>query len=470
MPYAIYPPIGFARLGNSREFFIGREQPDALGVELGAAGAESPVSQFKDGQFRVKRQGARFRIFDVSNPAAPIELEPAPGTVIRWSVTLANRKDAVRRPGGPPQTPIPVVDDPARADRAIAATASVQGASAAPEPLDGQYRGQPVNLGHLLTDAAQRLVVLGGAGRSGTFEVPPAPMGGSFYNNPDWFDDVGDGPVTAVVEIPGQPPEAAAGAWVLVGPPDFAPPANGVVTMFDVIRQVAIDEGWLPSPSPPSFDSDIRPMIARASSLQHVDSAPAWPMISQDWTALSAADAAGAALRDETATLIRDVENVLHDFELRQWQHEALDAWVSGDFTTGLVPNRGACDVLTRAALDGALGQGFFPGIEAGVNMMNPAIYEVAPFEFRLSHRACTAGDFTALMALPWQADFLKCGENWWPAQRPDRVRGADGVKRPWLRPWMDHVQLVDGAMKLGVMTPAGGGVVEQGRDSVLGP
>ena len=470
MPYAIYPPIGFARLGNSpTEFFIGREDLDAVGVELAADGTEQPVTRFKDANFRVKRQGARFRIFDIANPATPVEAQLPPGSVVQWTVALANRKDAVKRPGAPPAAPVPVIDDPARANRVISASASIAGSSAAPAPIDGTYRGTAVRLGDILTDAGQQLIVLGGTGRSGTLSVPPAPIGGSFYDNPDWFDDVSDGTVTATVSVPGKAPEVAKGAWVIVAPPDFAPPANGVVTLFDVIRQVAIDQGWLAAPRPPFFDTDIRPMIAHASSLQYVDGDAAWPQISQDWVALSN-PAGDRQLKLKTATLVREVENALHDFELRAWQSDALDAWINGAFTPGAAPNRGLCDVLTRAALDGTVGQGFFPGIEAGINMTDPARYEGTAFEFRLSQTASRSGDLTALMALPWQADFLKCSSNWWPAQRPDRVLTGDGTKKPWLRPMVSHQGLVDSAMKLGVMTPMNGTVVEQGRDPSIGP
>ena len=45
-----------------------------------------------------------------------------------------------------------------------------------------------------------------------------------FANNDKWHDDVADGPVTAVVTLPGQEPVAVHHpSWVTVAPPDFAP-------------------------------------------------------------------------------------------------------------------------------------------------------------------------------------------------------------------------------------------------------
>lgn len=471
MKLAIYPSIGFARLGNSPDgFFIGSEGADGGAIEIAPDGSEMPVTSFKDDGYRMKRQGARFHLFEVAEDGSCAPAVLPPGSIVRWSVRLANKKDAIRRPPSPPDSPRAVRMDPARADRHIVAEAMVEGPGAAPRPLDGTYREQSVNLGDIRTDARGRLIVLGGRGRSETLSTPPAPLGGSFYNNPDWFDDVGDGPVTATVTIPGQDPVEADPAWIIVGPPDFAPPSRGVVTLYDVIRQTAIEAGWLAAPGRPHFDSDIRPMIERAGNLRWVHNGAAWGRISRDWTRLSSTAAANRQLRADTVVLIREVESALQDFELQEWQLNVLDAWANADFDLGAAPDRGECDELIRAALDGTVGQGFYPGIEAGVNITDPSIYLTGPFEFRLDPRLVQPGDLTAHMALPWQADFLKCASGWWPAQRPDFAPQASGPARPWLRPTMDHRGLVDNAMKLGVITEtAGGEVVEQGRHPGLG-
>ena len=41
---------------------------------------------------------------------------------------------------------------------------------------------------------------------------------------------------------------------------------------------------------------------------------------------------------------------------------------------------------------------------------------------FRLDHAAIAPGGITYEMALPWQADFNACGDNWWPVPRPNDV------------------------------------------------
>ncbi|HUB90016.1 MAG TPA: LodA/GoxA family CTQ-dependent oxidase, partial [Dyella sp.] len=446
----------------------GPENMEPFGVELGPTG-ENPVIEFKDQDYRMKRQGARFRIFELHENGIPTLASFPAGTTVRWTVRLANKKDAVHRPSYPPTQPEPVRDDPARQNRIIEATGDIAGMSQPAVVLKGAYLNEPVILGEILTDKNQHLIVLGGSGRSGTLTTPPAPMGDSFYNNPDWFDDVADGSVSATVEIPGQEPVTAHAAWIITAPPDFAPLAQGVVTLFDVIKQVAINKGWIAPKPRPSFETDIKPMIQRAAQLRWVERGAVWPLISQDWANLSNSSAAHAPLRTETAILVREVEVALSGFELQEWQLDALDAWVAGNFDIAESANRGLCDALTRAALDTTVGQGFFPGIEAGINMTDPNLYDSAPFEFRFNPAALRPGDVTAHMAQPWQADFLKCADGWWPAQRPNLLLTKDGSKVRWLRPKMTHLELVGNVMKLGVATPdENGNMFEQGRDPAL--
>ena len=472
MKYAVYPPIGFARIGNSLDaFFIGPEKHGSKGIEIQQDGTEESVLSFKDANYRMKRQAARFYLFEVPDDGSDPQPANIPdGAIVRWNVHMVNKKDAVQRPDAPPDRPRKVRLDPGRNDRIISAKAQVEGASALPISLEGSYRSESVNLGNIRTDVQQHLIVLGGYGRSESLSTPPAPIGGDFYNNPDWFDDVADGPVTATLFIPGQDPIEATPAWVIVGPPDFAPTSLGVVTLYDVILQVALDENLVQQRDRPFFETDIRPIIQRASDLRWVNPSLVWTQISKDWARLGSSGIEERELRTQTANLIRQVENVLQSFELREWQLSALDAWVAGNFEPGFSPNRGLCEDLTRSVLDGTVGQGFFPGIEAGINITAPSIFLTNPFEFRFDQSRLEAGDMTAHMALPWQADFLKCGSGWWPTQRPNHAPQLTGPERPWLRPTMNHRELIDNVMKLGVITEtATGEIVEQGRHPSLG-
>src|SRR5205085_8433674 len=108
----------------------------------------------------------------------------------------------------------------------------------------GTFLGVDVPLGELRTDGAGRLLVMGGFGTSESV-VPDNPIT-NFANNDNWHDDVSDGPVTATVVLEDGTSLPVTPAWVVIGPPDYAPPISGLVTLYDVAEEVAIGQGWLP--------------------------------------------------------------------------------------------------------------------------------------------------------------------------------------------------------------------------------
>lgn len=494
MEYRIFPAIGIARLGNSAEFFVGPEAPGSMGHDITPAG-EVEVTQFADAGFRKRKLAARFHLYQRATAADPFVPAVLPaGAKLRWNVRLANKKDAIVRPGGPPGS-IPAGGlrptlDATRANRLIdSGVVSIEGASAAGKFLDGTHVGVAVRLGELRTDANGRLLVLGGDGISRS-NPAGSPIGGSFYNNPNWFDDVGDGPVNAEVIHSDGTVAKATGAWVIVGPPDFAPGAHAITSLYDVIRQVAINQGWLTAATATSYRDDINPMIRRARSLKwsHRNAGVLTPTPEANWGSISTDDAAladntGAALtlRTQTSNRVREVENLLLQYGMTAEQKAHLQRYRNGTFDptwTG-VPAIPAItpDLLTQAALKGTAGQGFFPGIEGGRILTDPSIY-VTPFDFRIDHAKLTPGDVTALMAQPWQADFLKCEMNWWPSQRPDIAPQLDGTFKFWARLGAtatepNHKQLVDHVMQFGMVVPKVGAAdvcVEDGRDPAVGP
>jgi hypothetical protein len=485
MEYRIYPPLGIARIGNhALEFFIGAETPRSAGTEL-INGTEQQVTEYKSGDtgdpttsYRVKRQAARFRIYEI-DPATGAG-RPAtflPNTKIEWTVHLVNKKDAVRRPPVPPAAPIAVQLEPGRENRVIdGGKQTITAGQAA--VIEGSYLGHKVKLGDLRTDPSGNLLVLGGSGISKTYEG--APMGADFYNNPGWHDDVSDGPVTAKITLPDGSVVDATPAWVVTAPPDFAPAVRGVVTLYDRMLQAAITAGLAAAPGKPSFTRDILPLLERARGLRWVHDNAAWK-VAMDFNALSNVGAAAAAKRTQAAKVVRTVQPVLthndYTFHLCQWQLDVLDKFEQGnfeaDFGSAPASDPTSPQVFTRAVLDGTVGEGFFPGIEAGIIVTDAARY-AKPFELRLDHAKITAGDITALMAQPWQADFKKCATGWWPTQRPNKVPPLQPPRKEWDRNVGDHQQWVDSAMKLGVITRrpdvAGAEVQEESRrDPALG-
>ena len=111
----------------------------------------------------------------------------------------------------------------------------------------GEFFGKKVYLGEVRTDDAGRLIFLGGHGVSASYDDKPAV---TFANNDGWHDDVSDGPVTASVRIDGRPVPCDP-AWVVVGPPNYAPDLKSVRTMYDLLRSLFVETGHFPEPTRP---------------------------------------------------------------------------------------------------------------------------------------------------------------------------------------------------------------------------
>ena len=490
MKYSVYPPIGIARIGNhSDAFFIGPETPDSGGTEVDSFGNEQSVKEYKSGDtgdhatsYRVKRQAARFRLYQTdpdSGVCSPAVLPE--GAIIEWTVHLVNKKDAVKRETNPPSRPMPVTVVAGRENRIIDCGVQRVVAGQAPVVLSGTYIDQQVVLGQIQTDATGNLLVLAGRGISRSPENMP--IGPDFYNNPGWYDDVGDGPVTATVLFADGTLEHAESAWIVSAPPDFAPAVRGVVTLYDRVLQSAFTAGLVPPKGRPSFSYDILPILERARGLRWVHDAAAWS-IPMDSSVLSDVSAAASAGRKRAAQVVRSVPTTFthpdYAFKLCDWQLKVLAEFENGDFEadfgTAFPLLASAPDVLTRSVLDGTVGEGFFPGIEAGIIVTDISKYST-PFQFRLDSSQLSSGDLTGLMAQPWQADFKKCATGWWPTQRPNKIPPVGGGRKDWARPSEggNHQSWVQNAMRFGVITRradiSGVEVQEESRrDPALGP
>ena len=94
--YRIHPSVGIARVGNQegtteQDYFIGPESPGHHPV---------PAGGYKRGG-KIKRQAARFRVYEYETDAASGQLKPtreitSDHATIKWTVLLANRKAAGR--------------------------------------------------------------------------------------------------------------------------------------------------------------------------------------------------------------------------------------------------------------------------------------------------------------------------------------------------------------------------------------
>lgn len=142
-------------------------------------------------------------------------------------------------------------------------------------------------------------------------------------------------------------------------------------------------------------------------------------------------------------------------------QYEYLKRWKEGEFVDDWkeAPRASSLEdesvkdqpfILTKAALQGAQGGAYLPGIEVTSITREKAFYSEA---FRPDIDRYKAGDITKWMALPWQADFYECSSHWWPTVRPDEVvpiyefekiaascaagsfsSGMLSIRKPWVR------------------------------------
>jgi len=273
---AIYPPIGIARVGNSKdEYFIGPEV---------TAPTRMPGSFYKDGTGAMKRQVARFRIYGLNAAGDPIRELTLEDADITWRVEVANKKAdwfefetamdipaavpvARRNPNVKDRASLKIMPGPRRI--------SGRSVSGKKHQFDsGRFMNQKVYLGELRTDDSGRLLFFGGHGHSDSpwADNPPT----TFANNDGWHDDTSDGPVDAKVVYQGEELEVT-GAWVVTAPPNYAPDLVGIQTMYDVIYNTmdAPNTGsagaYLKRRDVPSFQLDILPILQQFTQMQWVN-------------------------------------------------------------------------------------------------------------------------------------------------------------------------------------------------------
>lgn len=347
--FKIHPAIGVARLGDSTtEFCLTPEAPMGLPVNcdnqgralLNDLGNEQPIATFKDSQGRIKRQAVRFRVYVYQDEqdafGAELKIgdhvefrQPQTGEVClasvidtEWTVYLANKKASWYQFTGTENGQDYAPNHPLRNPSIVDATAR-QTLMIDPGPQTVRYlhsdarRAEftkdrnpsypqsfpsalsPHNietLGEIIVhqqDDHNRLVVLGGLGRSGSFRSGfGEPHIETFANNDGWFDDVSDGPVTASLWV--QPlgnPDAAPiqirvddPAWVLVTYPGYVPEIENMLTLDDIAQDVAVrnmdyapeiyrsapasaSHGWNKAYTP-YFYRDIWPILRRPNVTQ----------------------------------------------------------------------------------------------------------------------------------------------------------------------------------------------------------
>ena len=532
---------------------------------------------------KIKRQAARFHLFLYTPGKEPEELNSDHADVasIEWTVHLANRKaafyafsgqtgasgpytGALAPPGsGPDPAAVPpwrnagvsgpdreklVIDPGPRTIRAFQSGGGLAAGSGpiqfavgvSPSPAYSKVNwpnyiaphpnaGSPVidYLGEIWTDNKGRLLVLGAHGKSARRNPAPPPPAAdivNYANNDDWFDDVSDGPVTAKIKIKSSGKTVTATAWVCVGPPDFAPPIGNVVTLYNTVMDVAVNNASIPIPKDvtytrrpllalremrdhaaaykPEWETEIKPFFARAGLNVWVHGPLQGHHGTFSMSGLDNPDPANNAARQFLFNYLRppggntsytappNMPKLFGDgyddngsntmvLAINKTQYLLLQKWSTGNFSTGSpAASTITPDGLDQAALENCVGGAFFPGIEVSWLVRQPGIY-LEPF--RIKHGAKVGkltvgpGFFSQQMALPWQADFFDCAKDndsrigtfygWWPAQRPDDVfKSAGDVTTGTMTAWADGIagmrEMVDKWNTRGFVVQEGGNYI----------
>ncbi|NUO09335.1 MAG: VWA domain-containing protein [Candidatus Brocadia sp.] len=418
--YKIHPAIGIARVGNSPdEFFIG---PERIGER------PNPAGGFKDAQCRVKRQAVRFRIYAHHDDGSVEEITDTEAD-IKWTVHLVNKKAANPGRGNTESASDLTIDPGAR---------TLGGPNQIKTFDSGKIKFSDasvvtVPLGEIRSDDKNHLLILGGFGKSAS---PQGTGIDNFWASDDWYDDVSDGPVTAAIKIRStSATPSVVGAWVIVAPPKFAPHIDNVITLYDRIFQAMVDANLMPVPLTTSYTNDVYPILQRARDTKWVQSvlsiAHIWVDPITDQLQRNAIfghlTAPGGQVID-----MPDLNENTPDGRLTNTQYAHMQRWkdnnpaYTDDWTGVPAPQASITpDGLDRAALENCVGGAFYPGIEAGGrNAAERPIITTSNYleAFRLNHAVVNPGDMTYTMALPWQADFNACGDNWWPVPRPNDV------------------------------------------------
>lgn len=211
MTLKIHPGIGIARIGDSPHHFVGPETVDT---------PPTPAGGYRDDEGRIRRQAARFRLFDDASGAAENVVESA-STTIQWTVALA---------GG---------------------TGSIGGMN---QQVDIVVGGNQV--AELRTDEQGNLLVL-------SLQVSQTSV----------FDGTSDGSVMAQLTettATGTTTDTATPAWVCVVPPNFCPGKAPPLPYSYILLDSLVAAGRLSAPPAAqllSFRREVYPAIRGRTSL-----------------------------------------------------------------------------------------------------------------------------------------------------------------------------------------------------------
>ncbi|MFJ2689426.1 LodA/GoxA family CTQ-dependent oxidase [Pseudomonas sp. NPDC087336] len=282
---SIHPAIGIARVGSSPDFHLLAPQvPFPAPRKAGSS---------HDDNGQLKREAVEFRVYGYDEDGQVIAELNSDNAEVTWTVHVANSKAAWFKFRHAMDVPSladtvverrnPAITDPSERRKLVIdpGARTIVGRNEqgkAEYRFDtGYFKDLKVSLGEIRTDGHGRLLFFSGLGVSRSPSGAPLEVEGAkdaFGNSEDWHDDIADGTVDAMVVVDGRvvPTE---GSWVASAPPNYAPDLKSWRTLYDLLEEMFVSEGWMSKKGSTSFTEDIYPMLSRLSGLQWVNKASA---------------------------------------------------------------------------------------------------------------------------------------------------------------------------------------------------
>ena len=440
--YEIYPAVGIARVGTSTDsWYLGQESPQLDFLPEGGS--------YRDSSHNLKPMGCRFRIYEMEDGQAVREVTLGGDvTTISWQIRLGNLKNMRQH-----------LDT---GNLEISGSGQLQ-------PIEITAQGIQLHMGDLRTDNEGRLILVGSNQNAG-----------SYPGNAGDYDTTSDGRIRAVITINGAEVTTNS-AWVAVAPPDYAHPAEPIVTIFDLLEDHFFDGG---DPGQVYFGKHIFRVLRSAVLMQWTSSDADIGHSSGRGNFLNPSildriknpDPQFNSIREMIFNKLKPLGNMpdLNSLQLTSLQMARMSKWKTGNFTLepGWQPtfNDPPLDdfpiaerprVLNQAALDPAVGGSFIPGIEIGSRIANKEYFS-SPFRVKDD---IAPGFFTQTLFLPWQRDVPICTPRYWPSAYPGEVLPEGASQR---RPWQEGAGRFPGNLgtwyKLGFIIKSGDQYTEQER------
>lgn len=358
--------------------------------------------------------------YDANNAANPYKgsgpTDPgAPSNPLRYNLSLGtsadpatindeNRRKLILDPG----YKVVSMQTPQRQDFTLSPSDYPFLSTLVPNPIS--------SLGSIEVDADGNLIFLPGDGNSGTTSTAGGIRITHYANNEGWFDDTCDGPVQAQVVMDVGGDYDTETAWVVAGPPAYAPQILNQVTMYDnmydtFVRKLGANptlynNNQFNSGYKPSLPDEIEPILKRPDIYQYVCNIPGAG--TKPHRLVQSADAdtfketyfeyirqRGLGDPGDDASDVGENQSGLMPFlagdnpisnitiskylGLTETQYFFLSQYSKGHYTLDPLPALGPGAALDKASLSNCVGGAFSPGIEITWITRNPAIYRSLP-------------------------------------------------------------------------------------------